>query len=113
MISTGPHPLDLQRITRPLPEPSALDFTIHVSVRTVPGIAMSHRLQRGHRTLVETTEALAVTVSEAWATGEPLIVVRLTLANIALTRAVVNDELLFTSRVSRKACAHSLSRRLG
>lgn len=73
MISSGPHLEVLQITTRPLPDDSLLDFTIRVSVRTLPGIAMIHLWQRGHRTSVlETEMAPAVTVSEARATWGPL-----------------------------------------
>jgi hypothetical protein len=93
MISTGPQPPDLQRITLPLPLLSPLDLTIRVSNRTLsPGIAINHRLQRGHRTDVRM--ALAVTVSEAWATVEPLNDVSVAVANIAEIDTLVNVELL-------------------
>jgi hypothetical protein len=72
MISKGPHLEVLQITTRPLPEDSLLDFTIRVSVRTSPGIAMIHLWHLGHLTSVATEMALAVTVSEARATWGPL-----------------------------------------
>jgi hypothetical protein len=71
MISSGPHLEVLQITTRPLPDDSLLDFTILVSVRTLPGIAMIHLWQRGQRISV-TEMAPAVTVSEARATWGPL-----------------------------------------
>jgi hypothetical protein len=93
MISTGPQPPDLQRITLPLPLLSPLDLTIRVSNRTLsPGIAINHRLQRGH--LTDVKEALAVTVSEAWATVEPLIDVSVAVANMVKFATLVNVELL-------------------
>jgi hypothetical protein len=72
MISSGPHLEVLQITTRPLPDDSLLDFTIRVSVRTLPGIAMIHLWHLGQRISVETEMAPAVTVSEARATWGPL-----------------------------------------